>query len=172
MTNDEYFPSIERQKTVCFSGHRLHKFSVFDDVVTIQDLLHKTILDFVQAGYTTFLSGMADGFDMLAAESVLKMQKIHPYIKLIGVIPCNNWRQLRGDEEAIFAKAHKIIAIASKAGTKAYHARNRYLVDNASVLVCYFNGSTGGTRYTVNYATTQQVKIINLCHDFCIKCTK
>ena len=42
------------------------------------------------------------------------------------------------------------------------HKRNRHLVDNSSVCVCYLNRESGGTAYTVDYAEKQGLEIINL----------
>ena len=42
------------------------------------------------------------------------------------------------------------------------HERNRHLVDNSSVCVCYLNRESGGTAYTVDYAKKQGLEIINL----------
>ena len=42
------------------------------------------------------------------------------------------------------------------------HKRNRHLVDNSSVCVCYLNRESGGTAYTVDYAGKQGLEIINL----------
>ena len=40
--------------------------------------------------------------------------------------------------------------------------RNRYLVDNSSVLVVYSRKKTGGTTYTINYALRSCIPIIEL----------
>ena len=42
------------------------------------------------------------------------------------------------------------------------HKRNRHLVDNSSVCVCYLNKENGGTAYTVRYAGKKGLEIINL----------
>ena len=42
------------------------------------------------------------------------------------------------------------------------HERNRHLVDNSSVCVCYLNRESGGTAYTVDYAEKQGLEVINL----------
>ena len=42
------------------------------------------------------------------------------------------------------------------------HKRNRHLVDNSSVCVCYLNKENGGTAYTVDYAGKKGLEIINL----------
>ena len=40
--------------------------------------------------------------------------------------------------------------------------RNRYLVDNASLLLSVYDGSGGGTGYTVGYALQKKVEVMNL----------
>ncbi|WP_297983767.1 hypothetical protein [uncultured Oscillibacter sp.] len=42
------------------------------------------------------------------------------------------------------------------------HKRNRYLVDNSGVCVCYLTKERGGTAYTVNYAEKRKLEIINI----------
>ena len=40
--------------------------------------------------------------------------------------------------------------------------RNRYLVDHSSACICYLNNLRSGTAYTVKYAESQGLQIINL----------
>ena len=40
--------------------------------------------------------------------------------------------------------------------------RNRHLVDNSSVCVCYLTKDSGGTAYTVRYAKEKGLEIVNL----------
>lgn len=42
------------------------------------------------------------------------------------------------------------------------HRRNRHLVDNSGVCVCYLTRNSGGTAYTVNYAKKQGVNVFNI----------
>ena len=42
------------------------------------------------------------------------------------------------------------------------HKRNRHLVDNSSVCVCYLTKDSGGTAYTVRYARKRGLEVINL----------
>ena len=41
------------------------------------------------------------------------------------------------------------------------HKRDRHLVDNSSVCVCYLNKENGGTAYTVDYDSKNGLEIIN-----------
>ena len=51
----------------------------------------------INYGITHFISGMAIGFDMIAAELVLELKKDYPFITLECAIPCKEqdklWRQ-------------------------------------------------------------------------------
>ena len=42
------------------------------------------------------------------------------------------------------------------------YKRDRYLVENSDVLVCFLRRNSGGTYYTVNYARKMNKKIIEL----------
>lgn len=42
------------------------------------------------------------------------------------------------------------------------HKRNRHLVDNSSRCICFLTEKTGGTFYTVNYASEHGLTIINV----------
>ncbi len=159
---------ISKEHSVCFSGYRTHKFSETDDLADIQSRLAMTILQYIQRGCHTFISGMADGFDMMAAEEVIKIKKSFPHITFIAAIPCHNWREFTAHEQRIFQQADDVVAIANHAGKKAYHARNRYLVDNASVLICYYSGTPGGTKYTINYAKQHNLEIVNIFNEFTV----
>ncbi len=164
MQNHSIFPPppIPKEKSACFSGYRLQKFPPNTNFEKIKLALRNAIADLVQRGYTTFLSGMAEGFDMMAAEEVVKLKTINPHIKFIAVIPCHEFREFSLHDAEIFNQADEVIAVSDKVETKAYHARNRFMVDNSSTLVCYFDGKGGGTKYTVNYATLHKKQIINL----------
>lgn len=45
---------------------------------------------------------------------------------------------------------------------KLYVKRNRHLVDNSSACISYLTENKGGTFYTVNYAKSKGVEVINI----------
>ncbi len=155
-------PEINKEHAVCFSGYRMHKFSDADCLSVIRARLENAIEQCICTGYRTFLIGMADGFDMMAAESIVMLKDTYSDICFVAVIPWNNWRSLTPYEQKIFERADNIILASQYDGKKAYRARNRYLVDNASLLICYYSGTPGGTQYTLNYAHSKKLHIINI----------
>ena len=84
--------NIVREKTVCFTGHRTEKLPQGDGLVLLRKRLANEIERALQDGYDTFLFGGAYGFDLMAAEEVLKKKTLielqNPrQIRLIAVIP-------------------------------------------------------------------------------------
>lgn len=107
------------------------------------------------------------GFDTLAAQAVLKLREEYPQIRLILVLPCKE--QTRGWPAAdvdiyneILHQADKVVYTAEHYYRGCMFKRNRHLVDNSSVCICYLTSDHGGTAYTVRYAQSQQLKIVNL----------
>lgn len=73
--------------TACFTGHRSQKlpwrFNENDErCLVMRNTLTVEIEKAIQRGYKTFLCGMALGFDMICAETVLKLKEKYSYIKL------------------------------------------------------------------------------------------
>ncbi len=83
------------------------------------------------------------------------------------MLPCpsqaNPWRE---KDQTIYkeikAKADKVVYIAQEYTRDCMFERNRHLVDNSSVCICYLSERSGGTAYTVEYALKKELKIINL----------
>jgi uncharacterized phage-like protein YoqJ len=134
----------------------------------IAERLDSVLRGLIAEGYTDFLCGMAEGFDMLAGEAVVRLRKEFPQMRLVAVIPFPEQSKafdtpLKARYDALLAAADDIVTIRPQYTVECFHARNDFLVGNASVLVCYFNGSPGGTRYTVRRALQNgTVRVVNM----------
>ena len=143
-----------RTKTVCFTGHRELPA---DDLPEISKHLEDTLVKLIEQGYRYFGAGGALGFDTLAAQAVLRLR----------VLPCLNrtrgWPQENIDTyEEIKRCADKVTYTSEHYFRGCMQKRNRHLVDNSSVCICYLTKPTGGTAYTVNYARRMGLRIINI----------
>lgn len=152
------------EQTACFTGHRDIPFFC---IPSLKRKLKKTVEDLINQGYCYFGAGGALGFDTLAAQTVLDLRKTHSQIKLILVLPCKSQADRWSDSdkevyESIKEQADKVVYTSEEYTKGCIFKRNRHLVDHSSVCVCYVDKDTGGTAYTVNYATTQGLKILNL----------
>ena len=62
----------------------------------------------------------------------------------------------------ILTAADKAVITSEQYNRGCFFTRNRYMVDNADVVVCAFNGKSGGTAYTVDYALKQNKIVIQI----------
>ncbi len=154
-----------------FTGHRPKKFPWgYDEAdarcVTLKQTLAKQIAKLVDAGYTDFLSGMAEGTDTWAALAVLALKKEHPALKLHCVLPCegqsDQWSaSARELYSSILEQADNIVYVSREYSKDCMLKRNRYLVDHVSCLLAVYNGEQrGGTAMTVRYARKREREII------------
>lgn len=153
-----------RNETCCFTGHRQLPPKERAEIGT---MLERVITALYQKGIRYYGAGGALGFDAIAAQTVIRLRKSCPGMKLILVLPCltqtRGWRPENiAEYERIKAQADKVVYTAKQYTSGCMHKRNRHLVDNSSVCVCYLNRESGGTAYTVNYAEKQGLKVINL----------
>lgn len=153
----------KRMKRCCFTGHRPSKLK--QDEQTIKRSLAKAVDQAIARGFTTFITGMAQGTDIWAAEIVLVRRMTNPALKLICAIPHpdfeKSWReewQRRYNTVRNAADLERTICPAySKA---AYQKRNIWMVDHSALLIAVFNGEPGGTLNTIRYAQQNQIEIL------------
>ena len=75
---------VTKEKTVAFSGHRTNRIAKFtaDREKLFREVAFDTFVAIesycIKKGYDTFLSGMCEGFDLIAAEEVLNLKKEIP----------------------------------------------------------------------------------------------
>ena len=110
---------------------------------------------------------MAIGFDIESAEVALALRGELAGLRVVAVVPFEGMQ--RGFSEAdrtrfegILEKADEAIILAPKYASEVYAVRNNFLVDNASACIAYFDGSKGGTAYTVRRAVKSLLRLINI----------
>lgn len=159
----------DRAATCCFSGYRVEKMPFLANDSRIEALtaaLDRAIQDAAALGYTGFFTGMSTGFDLWAAEAVLRARNTLP-VQLFCAIPFDRqadryppeWK--RRFNHCLLA-ADRVFALSRDYYTGCYAARNRFMVDASSLLICYFDGKPGGTAQTVRMAEQSGLRIVNL----------
>lgn len=146
--------------TVSFTGHRTYAGQAREELAGVVEALYA-------AGRRTFLSGMAAGFDLAAAEAVLGCRERLEGLRLIAVIPFEGQETRFSDADRerfrrVAAAADERVVLAGAYHRGCYAVRNDYLVDGASLLVAWYDGSAGGTRYTVRRALGRGRTVMNL----------
>lgn len=139
----------KRKVSACaFTGHR--DLDADFSEKALREETEKLIL----RGVTDFYNGMAMGFDLIAAETVLKLKKKYPKIRLIACIPCYNQERGFTDKDKkryvkILKKADEKVQLADEYYRGCMQVRDKYMAERADVMIAYCKKETGGAAYTV-----------------------
>lgn len=147
---------IQRENTCCFTGHRPEKLLSTEE--TIRQSLTEEIENAIASGYTSFISGMARGVDLWAAEIVLSMRSIHPELQLICAFPCKKDYVSR-QAQLILEQADQVVFVSARYDPGCFQRRNEWMIDHSSRIIAIYNGEKGGTKNTINYAQKKGVDI-------------
>ena len=164
-----------REKTVSFSGHRAERMTRNspDRLKKLTDIgfdTYTAITELCKHDYHTFLSEMANGFDLISAEEVLNAKKVFTYIQLKAVIPFKGQadRYTQPDKlryNAILAQAAEGIILQDEYSERCFLHRNNYLLDNSAYLVVFYDSTpTGGSAYTLRLAIERKIEFQNVCY--------
>lgn len=169
---------IQIDKTCAFTGHRFYKSKSKENIFNskyknytqieidyIKFKLEEEILKLFSEGYVHFISGGALGVDTWAIDILIKLKKSFEITYEIAMPypnQSNNWpKDNKTHHLELLKMADKITVV-----NKCYHVgcmqkRNRYMVNNSSVLIAvYSDTKKGGTYYTIEYAKSLKRKII------------
>lgn len=141
---------IKKERSCVFTGHR--ELGEFFSCEKLKDVLKECVKNEVN----TFYCGMAQGFDLLAGKEILSLKRKDKKIKLIACIPYygqeKNFSQK--DKELyleIYKNSDEKVVISENYYRGCTLTRNRYMADNADMMIAYLKKETGGTAYTVRY---------------------
>ncbi len=158
-----------KEKIVCFTGHRPIKLpwgynEEKENCIQFKKDLEKVIRNEINNGAEIFLTGMAEGFDMIAAEIVLKLIKEFPNIKIIAVIPCKNQEKKWNISQQerywnIVNQCDKRIILSENITKECFNQRNMFMVQNSHSCIACWNGKPSGTGNTIRYAKEYSLKI-------------
>ncbi len=165
---------IVKEKTIAFTGNR--KLTSEDGrshdelrIPILNLLMRKLEKEYLENGKTTFISGMALGFDTLAAIVVRELKRKYPEIQLIAAVPfIGQEAKYPPQDQKLYTDlldaADYTIVIGGKGfSTQAYHDRNDFLIENVSKIYAYHNGKPrSGTGSTIRKAQKQGVEVVNL----------
>ena len=122
-------PIMTKNITCAITGHRvvLENFN--------QEKLKNDLAEIIKKGYSIFLTGMAQGFDLLCFKTLLSLKDEFPFIKICAVIPCAEQNKYYGasDKEnyEIFLKKADYIAKEDRTYFKGCMLiRNNFLIEN------------------------------------------
>ena len=164
--------ALEERRTCCFTGHRPDKLPWGLDerdprCAMLKQSLSRELEGLYRQGYRHFISGMAMGCDLYFAEAALELRTKYSEITVEGAVPCptqaDRWPEdLRSRWRDILDRCDLETVVQQHYDRWCMHRRNRYMVDRSAVVLAVFDGTAGGTQYTLNYAMDKKREILLL----------
>ena len=153
------------------TGHRPKSFpwgynERSPDCVLLKQALAGQIKALSEKGVTDWLSGMALGVDIWAAQIVLHLKQEHPALKLRCILPCrgqeSKWPVPAQEQyRSLLGQADEVVYVSQTYHKDCMLERNRRLVDSAAFLLAVYDGTwRSGTGMTVRYARERGRNII------------
>ena len=155
---------MSRFITACFTGHRPQHLSCgFDEnhyqCIKIKHQLLRITRGLIERkAVNRFISGMALGVDMWAAETVIDLREEYSGITLEAAVPCKGqemvWREsLRGRYHDVLGHCDTVVMLQEKYTSGCMQRRNEYMVRQSDFVVAVWDGKNfSGTARTVKYA--------------------
>ncbi len=164
--------SMAKEHTCCFTGHRPDKLPWGRDerdprCVALKGSILQELEGLYLRGWRHFISGMAQGADLYFAEAVLELKERYPSVTLEGAVPCPSqadrwWPEEQKRWRRVLDACDVETIVQQNYDRWCMHRRDRYMVDRSSAILAAFDGTPGGTMYTLNYAMDQGLDILLL----------
>ena len=160
--------NINPFKTACFTGHRPEKFPFDTSEKLILDIFMRAVClhsyDAVKSGYDTFFCGMQRGLDIWAGKQIIRLKEDFPHIRLICVSPYEKEiLSRRGADKADYMELReacdRFISLQSEYSRECYQNRNRFMVDNSSLIIGAVADRKSGTGQTLAYARRKGLRV-------------
>ena len=154
----------KRQHRCCFTGHRPEKLNMPETEVIAW--LESEIRRAIDDGFVTFISGMARGVDIWAAEIVLRLRDKGKPIHLICASPFEGFEKSWSDDwkqryNEVMRQADIVKFVCKGYSRACFQIRNEWMVDRSARVIAVYNGLQGGTKNTIEYARKMMVEIID-----------
>lgn len=156
---------IDCKRRCAFTGHRPEKLKQAEEYII--SALYAEIQYAIADGFDTFISGMARGVDIWAAEIVLRLRNEGASIQLICACPYKGFEDRwsatwKSRYRSILQASNQIVYISPKYSPDCFQKRNIWMVDHSSRVIAVYNGLPGGTRNTIKYAQKQGIDCHNI----------
>lgn len=157
--------SEKRMHRVCFTGHRPEKLT--RDEKSVMKDLEKEIRKAVSDGLNVFITGMARGVDIWAAQIVLKLRDEGCNVRLICTCPYEGFERSWSQEwqkayREILTVADFVKYVCNGYGPACFQIRNEWMVNHSARVIAVYNGENGGTKNTMDYAMKVGVPIVRI----------
>jgi len=155
----------KRMHRACFTGHRPEKLTRTEKDI-VRDL-EKEIRQAIADGLSVFITGMARGVDIWAAQIVLRLRNSGYDIKLICACPYDGFefgwsKDWQKQYKEILAAADFVKYVCEGYSRSCFQIRNEWMVNHAARVIAVFNGEKSGTKNTIDYAAKVGVPVVRI----------
>lgn len=158
-------------KVCCFTGSRAQSLPWQSErdprCIALMEKIYAEIEKAIRDGYRHFIVGMATGIDTYAAKQIIKAKREYEDLGIFfeAALPCKEqdkyWTpEQKAEYRKLLGYADRITQVSPNYTPDCMKARNRYLVDNSSLVIAAPYGDSVGTRWTINYAKKEKKKVI------------
>jgi len=155
----------KRMHRACFTGHRPEKLTRTEKDI-VRDL-EKEIRQAIADGLSVFITGMARGVDIWAAQIVLRLRNSGYDIKLICACPYDGFefgwsKDWQKQYKEILEAADFVKYVCEGYSRSCFQIRNEWMVNHATRVIAVFNGEKSGTKNTIDYAAKVGVPVVRI----------
>lgn len=171
---NQYSPCLEQSEhTAAFTGYRPYKLPQNCSAI-VQTVLSQRLEEAVRKtymrGYRIYLNGLMAGWDILAAEAVLALREELAGLCCVSIVPFRKsyfsnliWTpEWKARALNVYRQSDLAFPLADQYRKGIYYERDRFLVSHATLMIAYYDGKPGGTKYTLDFAAQSGLEIINI----------
>lgn len=151
------------EKTCCVTGHRDIPAERMADV---EQALRREVLAAIEDGYTRFISGFAEGIELLFAALVAEEMEHRPELFLEAAIPYAGCMKTKNRQfHALLHACNGVKVVCEAYAPSCFMQRNRYMARESQRIIAVYDGRDhGGTLFTLRYAHTlgKEVRVIRI----------
>lgn len=142
---------IENVKWCCVTGHRDISGN---KAGLVERELRREIQSAIDDGFSHFISGFADGVDLIFVKLIIEYREKYPKLFLEAALPYPAWLNKGGEYNALLEKCNGIGVQSKKYSPNCFLVRNRYMVNTCERVIAVYDGrEKGGTVNTIRYAS-------------------
>lgn len=159
-----------REECCCFTGPRPARLpdggeETSPAILALRDAVGAAIGQAAGDGYRYFYTGMAEGFDLFAAEEVLKRRETLG-IRLIAAVPYVGFESSSAAsaerKRSILEQADLVVYVSKTYSEACFRRRNVYMVAHSRRIIGWYNGLSGGTAHCWRRALAEGLEMVNL----------
>ncbi len=155
----------KRMHRVCFTGHRPENLTRSEEA--IRKDLEMQIRQVADSGLNVFITDMARGVDIWAAQIVLELRGEDDTVRLICACPYDGFEMgwspaWQKQYREILTSADFVKYICEGYRPSCFEIRNQWMVNHAANVIAVFNGQKSGTKDTIDYARKAGLPVVSI----------